>query len=134
MLIFMYGRSVLMVGSIEMTVPPHVGSELRAALRDDMTRERQVPVREYWPDLGRPREDDPLVSLREYRITGRILGERLDFMGSDAISTLAAINGAIAAVEALADLGLVVRWPGYWQDHAMRLSADDPFRYSARDR
>jgi len=103
----MRGRSVLMVDSIEMTVPPYVGDELLAALRDDMIQERHVPIREYWPDFGSSQDGDPLVPVQEYRVTGRILAERLDLMGFDAGSTLATVSGALAAGKALGNLGLV---------------------------
>jgi hypothetical protein len=103
-------RSILLVGSIEMSVPPEASTQLLAIFRDDMTRIRQVPLREYWSHWGPAQQDDPTIPVKEYRVIGRILAERLDLMGFDGSSTLAMVSGALAAGSALVSIGLIEPW------------------------
>lgn len=99
-------QTVLRVGSIEMILSD-VGYELLAAFRDDMLQAKHVRIRNYWSHFGPPSEDDPVLTIQEYRVTGHILAERLDLMGFDEVTTLAMVAGSLAATRALGTLGIV---------------------------
>jgi hypothetical protein len=104
---FVSRQSVLKVGSIELTMPPQIKTELLAILRDDMRNEKYVPAREYLPDLGPTQEGGLLIPIQEYTVVGRILAERLDLIGFDEDSTIATVNGALEAARGLGKHGLI---------------------------
>lgn len=103
-------EKILKAGPIDLIVPI-IGSELLAIFREDMTQIRYVPVREYWPHFGQrdpdSGEDEPLVPVKEYRVPGDILSERLELMGFLEGLALARLDGTFAADRALVTLGLV---------------------------
>jgi|SRR5690242_7537802 hypothetical protein len=102
-------QSVLRVGSIELALPdsPY---ELLAAFRDDMLQAKHVRLRQYWPEFGPPGDDDPVLSLQEYRVTAKLLADRLELMGFDEVTSLAMLSGTlaggVAATRALLSLGM----------------------------
>lgn len=100
---------ILKVGSIEMSVSA-IGSELLAVFHEGMVQERDVPVRKYWPGvwpiLDEQLNDELVVSVREYRVTGDRVADRLELMGFNSGTALSYLSGMFAASRALINIGL----------------------------
>lgn len=87
-----------------------VGSELLAVFHEGMVQERDVPARKYWPGqwpiLDEQENDEPVVSVREYRVTGDRVADRLELMGFNSSTALSMLSGRFAASRALINIGL----------------------------
>jgi hypothetical protein len=103
----MGGRSVLTVGSIELHVPAEASRELLATFRDDMVCTRQVGIREHSSKWGPPQQGDPTISVRECRVKGRILADRLELMGINLGAALSMLAGSLAADRTLSRIGFL---------------------------